>query len=322
MEKVAAFCYKEVICWFKTQDSVPVDWGAEVINWTDFLLEYNNIWNVTVTIYDATASGIIWWDYRLIAVALFPLMACSNKPKEMSIDNLQAVQWVDCFALRHSIGYSAFCRMFSQDAVLLIELENLTWSIANWTQAINNGVSLQAARASNLAQWWEALHTAIHSLKEWRDARQHCVVRAAKLQANDLYISNLALILETVIEQSHGTELDACWWRRRWVSGIAQSFGTYHLAEQNGAVLGGCIHGNQHMWLCTRIEGAHVARDTNMPDATQDEVWEKLEQFQVEEVAGKKYKHLWWMHFFKWKDWEKRSWIPAEALARCKELGD
>jgi hypothetical protein len=40
--------------------------------------------------------------------------------------------------------------MFGKDAVLPIELENLTWNTANWIQGIDDTASLIAARSRQL----------------------------------------------------------------------------------------------------------------------------------------------------------------------------
>jgi len=62
--------------------------------------------------------------------------------------------------------------MFGRDAILPIELDNLTWNTANWTQGIDYMESLQAARAWQPEWWQEDINTAIQNLKESRDANR------------------------------------------------------------------------------------------------------------------------------------------------------
>jgi hypothetical protein len=131
LEKVGDLFYEEVICWFGTLDSVVVDGGAENKKWTDLLRQRYNIRKITVTQYHATTNGVIERGHRPIADALSKLMACSDEPKEMSIDLRPAVLWAYKMTVRCTTGYSPFRLMSGQDAVLPIELENLTWNTAN-----------------------------------------------------------------------------------------------------------------------------------------------------------------------------------------------
>jgi len=101
--------------------------------------------------------------------------------------------------------------MFGQDAVLPIEVENLTWNTANSIQGSDDKASLIAARARQLARRREDIDVAIQNLKESRDANKGYFHQAANLRAGDLQIGDLALVHETKIEQSHGANLDARW---------------------------------------------------------------------------------------------------------------
>jgi hypothetical protein len=210
-EKVADFFYEEVICRFGTPESVVVDGGAENKKWTDLLLKRYNIRKITVTPYHAAANGVIERGHRPIGDALSKLTACSDEPKEMWIDHLPAVLWADRITVRRTTGYSPFRLMFGQDAVLPIELENLTWNNANWIQGIDDTASLIAARARQLERRREDIDVAIQNLKESRDANKRYFDQAANLRAEDLQIGDLALVHETKIEQSHGAKLDARW---------------------------------------------------------------------------------------------------------------
>jgi len=82
-EKVAEFFCKEVICQFRTPESVVVDGGAEIKKWTDLLLIRYNFRKITVTPYHAANDGVIERGHRPIADALSRLMACSDERKEM-----------------------------------------------------------------------------------------------------------------------------------------------------------------------------------------------------------------------------------------------
>jgi hypothetical protein len=127
-----------------------VDGGAENKKSTKLLLKRYNIRKITVTPYHAAANGVMERGHRLIADAQSKLTACSDKPKEMWIDHVPAVLWADRITVRRMTGYSPFRLMFGQDAVLPIELENLTWNTANWIQGIDDTALLRAARARQL----------------------------------------------------------------------------------------------------------------------------------------------------------------------------
>jgi hypothetical protein len=286
-EKVAHLFYEEVICWFGTPESVVVDGGAANTKWTDLLFKRYNMRKITVTPYHAAANGVIERGHRPIADALSKLTACSDEPKEMWIDHLLAVLWADRITVRRTTGYWPFRLMFVQDAVLLIELENLTWNTANWIQGIDNTASLITARARQLERRREDIDVAIQNLKESRDANKRYFDQAANLQAEDLQIGDLALMHETKIDQSHGTKLDAQWQGPYRVTEIAQSLGTYRLAELDGAELAGWIDGSRLKKFFTRNKGVHGPREISTPSTAEEEEFKEFEEFEVEAVAGR-----------------------------------
>lgn len=147
-----------------------VDCAAENEKWTDLLLKRYNIRKSTETAYPAAANRVIKRGYRLISDALSKLPVCSNEPKGMWIDHLPAAAGADRIVVRHTTGYWPFCRIFTQDVVLPILVENLTWTTANWIQGINDTASHIAARARLLEPQREDIHDAVQNLNESRDA--------------------------------------------------------------------------------------------------------------------------------------------------------
>jgi len=304
-EKVADIFHKEVICRFATPESVVVDRGVENKKCTDLLLKCYNIRKITVTPYHAATNGVIEREHRPIADALSKLTACSDEPKEMWIDHLPAMLWADRITVRRTTGYSPFRLMFGQDAVLPIELVNLTWNTANWIQGIDDTASLIAAIARQLERRREDIYVAIQNLKESSDANKRYFDQAANLPVEDLQIGDLAIVHETKIEQSHGAKLDARWRGPYRVTEIAQSLGTYRLAELDGAELAGWIGGSRLKKFSTHNGGVHGTREISTPSTAQEEESEEFEEFEVEAVAGRKYIEGRWMYLIKWKDWEK-----------------
>jgi hypothetical protein len=100
--------------------------------------------------------------------------------------------------------------MFGQDAVLPIELKNLTWNTAHWKD-VNDTTSLLAARARQWERQREDIDAAVHRLKESQDANKLCFDQAARLKAEELQVNNLVLLHETETKQSQGFKLDAKW---------------------------------------------------------------------------------------------------------------
>jgi len=130
-EQVADFFCEVVISWFRTPDSIVVDGGAENRKSTNLFLKCYNIQKITITPYHAATNGVIEQGHRPIADGLSKLTACSDEPKEMWIDHLPAMLWANSITVRRTIRYSPFHLMFGQDAVLPVELKNLTWDTTN-----------------------------------------------------------------------------------------------------------------------------------------------------------------------------------------------
>jgi hypothetical protein len=212
--------------------------------------------------------------------------------------------------------------MFGQDAVLLIELENLTWNTANWIQGIDDRALLIAARARQLEWQREDINVAIQNTKESRDANKHYFNQAANLLAEDLQIGDLALVHETQIEQSHSAKLDARSQGPYRVTEIPKSLGTYRQAELNGAEPTGWIDGSWLKKFFTGNEGIRGPREISTPRTTQEVESEEFEVFEVEAVAGRKYIEGRWIYLIKWKNWEKRSGVRPEDMAGSKKLMD
>ena len=210
--------------------------------------------------------------------------------------------------------------MFGQDAVLRIELEDLTWNITNWVQGINDTASLIAARARQLERRQEDIDVAIQNLTESRDANKHFLDQAAYLQAKHLQIGNLAPMHKTKIEPSHGAKLDARWRGPYRVPEIAQSLRIHRLAELDGAELVGWMVGSRLNKFFTRNEGIPGTREISTPSTAHNKESEEFEESMVEAVAGRKYIAGRWMYLVMWKDWYERSWVQAEYMAGSKEL--
>jgi len=128
----------------------------------------------------------------------------------------------------------------------------------------------------------------LQNLKNSRDANNCYFYHAAKLPTEDVQIGDLALMHKTKIEQSHCTMLDPSWRGPYRVTAIAQSLGTYCLAELDGAELTGWIDGSGLKKIITRKEEVHTARKISMPNTTQEGDSELFEEFEVETVAGRK----------------------------------
>jgi hypothetical protein len=129
---------------------VVVDGGPEQKKWTDLIGKRYNIWKITVTLYNATASGVILRGYRLIGDALSKLTAYSDKLKNIRIGHPLAVLSADRITSRCTTEYSLFRRTVVHDAALLIELVNITSTTENCIQGIDDTASLIAPRARQL----------------------------------------------------------------------------------------------------------------------------------------------------------------------------
>ena len=135
--------------------------------------------------------------------------------------------WANRIIIGCATRCSPFRIIFSQDALLLIELENITWNTANWIQRLDNTASLTVARARQLEQQREDVGVAIQNPKESRDANKRYLNEVANLPTEDLQIGDIAIVHETKIEQSHSAKLDNRWRGPYRVTEYAQNFGTY-----------------------------------------------------------------------------------------------
>jgi len=186
--------------------------------------------------------------------------------------------------------------MFGQDAVLPIELENISWNTANWMQGIDDNASLIAARAKQLERRREDIDVAVQNQQQSRDDNKHYFDRAANHQAEDLQIGNLAHVHKMKIAQSHGAKLDARWRGPYRVTGIAQNFEAYRVAELDGVELAGSIDGSRLKKFFTHNEGVHGTWEICTPSSAQQEESEEFEEFLVEAVARWKYIEGRWMY--------------------------
>jgi len=157
----------------------------------------------------------------------------------MSVDHLPVVLWADRTTVRLRTGYLPFDINFGQDTVHLLDLEESTWNKVNCIQGIDNKVSQLPAWAWQLEQCRGDIIATIDNLQELRDANTRYFNQTANLPTEDPQIVHLPLLNESQLELSYGTKLDARWWGLYQVTEIAQSLGTYWLAEPNQAELVG-----------------------------------------------------------------------------------
>lgn len=195
--------------------------------------------------------------------------------------------------------------MLGQAAVLLMELGNITQNTTKWTKGTDNTVSQLADRGRQLKRWREDIKAAKYNPIESRDANERYFNQRANLKADDLQIGNLVSVHETMIELSDGSQLDARWGKPSYVTEIAQSLGTYQLAELDRVELMGQIDGDQLKKCFTHNESVHSTHDISMPSTTQRETSGKFESFESEAVVGRICIEGRWMYLVKWTDWEK-----------------
>jgi hypothetical protein len=122
-----------------------------------------------------------------------------------------------------------------------------------------------------------------------RDVNKRYFNQAANLVAEDLQIGDLALMNKTKREQSQRPKLDARWRGPYGVTEITQSLGTDELAELDTAELTGWIGGSRLKMFLTCNVAVRSTQQIDMPSTAQEEESEELEEFEGEEVAGRKY---------------------------------
>ena len=128
--------------------------------------------------------------------------------------------------------------MFGQDAVLPVELDNLTWNTTHW-QEIEDTFSLLAARARQLERQQEDIGRAVGRLQESREANKRYFDETEKLRVEEVQLGNLVLMHETQIEQMHSAKLDARWRGRYHIAERAEKLRMYKLEELDDTPLTG-----------------------------------------------------------------------------------
>lgn len=125
-----------------------------------------------------------------------------------------------------------------------------------------------------------------------RDGNQHYFEQVPSLQDTDLQIGDFALVHETKIVKSYGTKLNVRERRPYRVTEIALSIGTYQISEHTGAELGGRTDGSQVKKFCPHKDGVYGTGGIGTFNTIREEALEgldKLEEFDGEAVAGRKY---------------------------------
>jgi hypothetical protein len=120
---------------------------------------------------------------------------------------------------------------------------------------------------------------------EFRDTTKWYFENAPNLQAEDLKIGHFALLNKIKIEQSPSSKSDARWSGHYRVTTIAQSFGTYGLAELGGAQLVGWMDDRQLEKVINRHKAVHGTRQISKPSTTQEELLEECGEYEVHSVA-------------------------------------
>ena len=97
---------------------------------------------------------------------------------------------------------------------------------------------------------------------------------------------------------------------------------TCRLAEVDGAELTALLDDSQLKKFFTHNEGVHSTRAVSLPSTAQEQESEEFEELGLEALAGRTYIDGRWMYLVTLKDWENRSWVPAEDKAGSKEPMD
>jgi len=82
------------------------------------------------------------------------------------------------------------------------------------------------------------------------------------------------------------------------------------------------MDGSRLKELFTSHASKNGARENGIPYTTPEYELDEYEEFAVDAAAGGKHIEGLWVSSVKRKDWETQSWVWAEDMMVCKELGD
>jgi len=88
-----------VICLIRTLESVELDRGEETQNSTPIILNYYNIWMITISSDHTASNGVTEWGHWLIIYVLSIFTAISDSLIELHHDNPPAFHWADIITI-------------------------------------------------------------------------------------------------------------------------------------------------------------------------------------------------------------------------------
>jgi len=100
---MADILYREAISGFETPQCVVVEFEAENKKWTDHILKFYIIQNITVTSYHVTTKYSFLLRYMIIPDTLPKLSTCSNQLDGLLIDKPPVVVWTNEITVCHMV---------------------------------------------------------------------------------------------------------------------------------------------------------------------------------------------------------------------------
>ena len=123
---VTKFLWEDVVCRHGVFGKLMVDSGAENKGLVKTFTEKYGIKRVVISAYNSKANGMIERGHRPIKAALAKL---TNRGKGSWLESLHAVLLADRYTTKATTGLTPFYIIYSQEAVLPIELSIPTWQV-------------------------------------------------------------------------------------------------------------------------------------------------------------------------------------------------
>lgn len=242
-KSIATFMFKDVICRHGMPLRVVSDGGPENRGVAHELFMRYGIKHTWTSAYHPQGNGMVERGHQPVVNAL---AKHTHDTGRNWVDSLPAMLWADRTTVKSTTGMTPTRVIYGSEHILPVEIHVQSWKTASWA-TVRTTSDLLAARCHQLDRRDEALEEVLLRVRRQREASKEPYDDAHRVRTEEFAAEDIVLLWDArrEVNKSSAVKLHPRWLGPYKIVTVTESFGSYRIAELDGAILKGTFAGKR-----------------------------------------------------------------------------
>jgi hypothetical protein len=240
---VSKFIFEDIICRHRLPVCITNDNGPENSALTTELLRRYNIKRILISSYHPQGNGMVERGHQPIVNALAKHAATHNCSW---VDALHIMMWADRTTVEATTGRTSASLKYGAEHILPMDTAYVSLSGLDWL-AVQSTEDLLTLRCRQLERRDEDLEEIVLQTRRMREKNKEAFDAAHFIRTEELNLGDLVLLWDIKKEKDKSSvvKLQPRWLEPYKIIRVAESLGSYRIAELDGAILQGPFAGKR-----------------------------------------------------------------------------